>query len=140
VWCNWSKETGEKVIGGAEIVQFTYGSNKGYLGSAKGLFVGCGRAHFNADGEWHHVQMTIHLNDVGQTNGRIDACYDGKRYFSRQNIVFRLTPTLVINGILFQSFFGGSGIKYAAPKSTHVDFADFALYQYPANVQPGLCL
>ena len=49
-------------------------------------------------------------------------------------------PDLNINGVVFQTFFGGFGPDYAAPIDTSIDFADFALYSYPASSTPGLCV
>src|SRR5579883_2157720 len=126
MWCDVTP-SGSKVKGGGEVLQFTYGSNLGATGTKYGTFLGCGNWTFQADGLWHNIQQTIHLNDVGQSNGRIDVCYDGKLVVTQTNIIFRKTASLGLTGILFQTFFGGSGKTYATPIDTYADFADFAL-------------
>ena len=140
MWCDYNSRTKEKVRAGGEILMFTFGSNKGTYGTAYGTHLGCNNWKFASDGKWHNIQQTIHLNTPGKADGRIDSCYDGQLVLVQENITFRTTPTLKTNGIIFQSFFGGSGPDYATPKNTHIDFADFSLYSYPASSKPGVCV
>ena len=140
MWCDYARETGTKLVAGGEIAQFTYQSDKGLYSSSKGKFIGCGTWKFVPDGKWHNIQQTIRLNDPGIANGRIDVCYDNKLVYTVKNVMFRTVDSLKINGIIFQSFFGGSGSEYATPTSTYADFADFAIYSYPASAPPGLCV
>lgn len=140
MWCDYSQETKRKLIAGGEIVQFTALSNQGLYGTDKGKFIGCGTWSFAPDGKWHNIQQTIHLNDLGKANGQVDVCYDGKLVYTAKNITFRTVSTLGINGVLFQTFFGGSGKEYATPISTYADFAGFEVYAYPATAPMGLCI
>ena len=140
MWCNYVHPTQKKVRAAGEVLLFTKGSNKGLYGNDYGTEVGCNNWHFSADGQWHNLQQTVYLNDPGVANGRIDVCYDGNLVLTQTNITFRTVPTLNINGIIFQTFFGGSGVDYATPINTYVDFADFALYNYPKSVVPGTCI
>jgi hypothetical protein len=140
MWCDYVESTRKKVRAGGELLLFTPGSNKGLYGHSYGTHVGCNNWHFSADGQWHNLQQTIHLNDPGVANGRIDVCYDGNLVLTETNVTFRTVDKLNIDGILFQSFFGGSGADYATPTSTYIDFADFALYPYPATAAPGACI
>ena len=139
MWCNYVEPTKKKVRAGGEILLFTYDSNKGTYGHSFGTNLGCNNWHFSADNQWHNLQQTVHLNTPGVANGRIDVCYDQKLVLTQKNIMFRTVPTLNINGILFQTFFGGSGSDYATPISTYMDFADFALFPY-TSPKPGVCV
>ena len=140
MWCDYVESTQRKIRGGGQLLLFTKGSDKGLYGHDYGKNLGCGNWRFSADGKWHNLQQTVYLNDPGVANGRLYVCYDGNLVLTEKNIMFRTTPELSINGILFQSFFGGSGAEYATPKSTYVDFADFALYSYPTSRAPGTCI
>lgn len=140
MWCDWIEPTNKKVTAGGQVLLFTYGSNKGLYGHDYGTALGCNNWSFSPDGKWHNLQQTVHLNDPGIANGRLDVCYDGNLVLTQTNITFRKVPTLKINGILFQTFFGGSGAKYATPINTYVDFAGFSLYSYPTSSRPGLCI
>lgn len=140
MWCDYAQETRKSVTAGGEVVLFSYGSDIGLYGTDKGKFIGCGTWRFAPDNKWHNIQLTIHLNDVGKSNGQINVCYDKKFVYSVKDIAFRLTSSLNINGILFQSFFGGSDKSYATPIDTYVDFASFEIYQYPSAATPGMCV
>lgn len=140
MWCDYNPQTRQKFTGGGEVLLFSVGSNKGTFGTVYGTFLGCGVWKFLADGNWHNIQQTIHLNDIGKANGRLDVCIDGIPVFTQKNITFRTVSSLQTNGILFQTFFGGSGKEYATPIKTYADFADFALYLYPPTAPAGLCV
>ena len=140
MWCDWAEASNAHPVGGGELLLFTYGSNKGLYGHPYGTSLGCGNWKFSPDSKWHNLQQTVHLNDPGKANGRLDVCYDGNLVLTQTGITFRTVSTLNTNGILFQSFFGGSGSADATPISTYADFADFALYDYPTTSPPGLCI
>jgi len=140
MWCDYDRASKQKFVGGGEVLQFTVNSDKTLYGTVNGTFLGCGVWKFLADGNWHNIQQTIHLNDVGKANGRIDVCIDGLPVFSQPNITFRTAESLQTNGILFQTFFGGGDSSYATPIDTYADFSDFALYLYPTTAAAGLCV
>lgn len=140
MWCNYIESSKQKVRAGGEVLLFTKNSNEGPYGHSYGTNLGCNNWHFSADGKWHNLQQTIHLNTPGIANGRIDVCYDGKLVLTENNIIFRVAPELAITGIVFQTFFGGSGSDYSTPTDTSIDFADFALYAYPNASPLGLCI
>lgn len=140
MWGDWASSTNLKYIGAGQLLQFTLGSNLEPFGTRNGTFLGCGNWIFVPDGKWHNLQQTIHLNDVGKANGRIDVCYDGIPVMTEKNISFRNTAQLQTNGILFQTFFGGTGKDYSTPIDTYTDFSDFALYYYPPSAPAGLCI
>jgi hypothetical protein len=136
MWCDYIEPAKQKVRGGGEVLLFAYNANKGKYGHKYGTHVGCNQWSFSADGKWHKLQQTITLNTPGIANGRIDICYDGKLVLSEKKVTFRTVPSLKINGIIFQTFFGGSGAKYAAPINTYIDFAEFKLLDNPL----GICI
>jgi hypothetical protein len=140
MWCDYNERSKKKFKGGGQLLQFTYQSNLSLYGHNYGMALGCGSWSFKPDGKWHNLQQTIHLNDIGKANGRVDVCFDGIPVFSQRNITFRTTSALVTNGILFQTFFGGSDKTYATPIDTYADFANFALYLYPPSAPTGLCV
>lgn len=82
---------------------------------------------FQADGQWHRVRQEVVLNTVGKSDGSITLYYDDRLAASAPGLRFRSTPRLGIDGVLFQSFFGGASIEWATPVETHVDFADFEM-------------
>ena len=140
MWCDYVEASKEKVQGGGGVLLFTYGSTKGTYGNPYGTNLGCNNWAFAPDRKWHNIQQTVHLNTVGKADGRIDVCYDGNLVLTQEGITFRTVNSLATNGILFQSFFGGSDASYATPVNTYADFADFALYSYPSSAPLGACV
>ena len=85
MWCDEPAAGGKNVSGGGEVLQFTYGSNKGPGGTNTGKPLGCNSWKFLADGKWHNVtsnklytSRTIQV----EANGTIDVCYDGVHVLS----------------------------------------------------------
>jgi hypothetical protein len=127
MWCDYVESTKKKVRGAGEVLLFSYDSKDGTYGHDYGTNLGCNQWSFAADGKWHKMQQTITLNTPGSANGHMEVCYDGKVVLKKTGITFRTISSLKINGIIFQTFFGGSGAKYATPVDTHIDFAEFKL-------------
>lgn len=84
-----------------------------------------------APGHWTAVVEEVRLNTVGQADGHIRLWAGGKLVIDRQGLVFRSTDALKIDGLYFDTFFGGQGPKYAAPQDTSIEFAEFAVYALP---------
>jgi hypothetical protein len=53
--------------------------------------------------------------------------FEGKLVVEARSLRFRDVPTLKIDGIFFDLFFGGSDPSWATPKDTYVEFADFSV-------------
>ena len=53
--------------------------------------------------------------------------FEEKLVLDQGNVVFRTVASLKIEGIFFCTFFGGNDPSWATPKTTHADFAKFAV-------------
>lgn len=71
-----------------------------------GFSVGRGAFTFPA-GEWTTVLQRIQLNDPGQQNGQIRLWVNGISAIELLNISMRDSADSVIQGMHFQTFFGG---------------------------------
>ncbi len=96
--------------------------------------IGLGRWHFAADGQWHHIEMQVELNNNSLAqlpNGSIQVWYDNKSVLSATGVKFRTpgTSQLEISGILFSTFYNSlrKGSTLTLPADAQVDFANFAL-------------
>ena len=78
-------------------------------------------------GQWHHIETLLVLNTPKQANGTIRTWLDGKPVLNRNNIRFRLTNGLEIERLLFSSFFGGNGRKWAPKKNEKLYLDDFVV-------------
>jgi hypothetical protein len=70
---------------------------------------------------WNKVTIRVKLNDVSKANGELEIDINGgnQRY---NEIVWRTNEDVGLREIIFETFFGGSTIKYATPVDTHSYF------------------
>lgn len=78
-------------------------------------------------GRWYHIEQEVVLNEPGQENGRIRLWVDGAQVIDRDDVMFRTTDELKIEGIFFSTFFGGGDLSWATPEDVYVDFAEFSV-------------
>lgn len=91
-----------------------------------GTSIGRGNWRFLPN-KWYKLEQQITLNSVGQTNGQIQVWVDDKLVVDEKNLLFRTTDKLLIDGIIFSSFFGGEGLEWITPNSTYADFIGFTV-------------
>ena len=84
------------------------------------------RFHFRP-GEWHSITQELILNDPGQQNGILRMWVDNQFVGEEAGLLIRTVPSLRINGMFFEVFFGGNDDSWASTQDTHIDFADFTL-------------
>ncbi|KAI0317489.1 hypothetical protein OF83DRAFT_1058634 [Amylostereum chailletii] len=93
-----------------------------------GASVGRGAFSFTA-GEWTELAIRVLLNDEGQANGEIELFVNGDSKISVDGLIIAYsdtdTPTRA-QGIMAQSFFGGSDDSWASPQDQNIYFADFS--------------
>ncbi len=82
-------------------------------------------------GKWHTIQTRVTLNQAGKKNGVIKTWLDGKVVLNRYNMRFRFGNNLKINRLLFASFYGGHGAKWAPPHDTYAFIDDVRLSPRP---------
>ncbi|WP_224104972.1 polysaccharide lyase [Vreelandella aquamarina] len=98
-----------------------------YVVDFEGDSVGRGWWHYPT-GSWVTIEQEILLNDPQQENGVARIWIDGRPVLEQRNIVFRITPDITIDGLMFSTFFGGTGEGWRTPRDQYVDFADFRFY------------
>ncbi|XWK86332.1 MAG: hypothetical protein U7127_19190 [Phormidium sp.] len=99
-----------------------------YLPTSKehGTSLGRGNWQFKP-GNWHFIEQEVILNQPGKNDGRIRVWLDGKQVLEQDELTFRTTNDLKIEGILFSTFFGGGDPSWATPKDVYADFANFSV-------------
>ncbi|PMR78237.1 hypothetical protein C1H70_15830 [Halomonas urumqiensis] len=98
-----------------------------YVVGLEGVSVGRGNWTFPT-GEWISVEQELILNDPDEANGVARLWIDGRPVLEQRDIVYRTTPELTIDGLMFSTFFGGNGKEWRTPRDQHADFADFRFY------------
>jgi hypothetical protein len=95
-----------------------------------GLSINRGGWRFKA-GIWQLLEQEVRMNNVGERDGVLRVLVDGKLIFDLNDIEFRTTHVLNIEGIAFSTFFGGGDASWATPRTVNIDFcgievSDFA--------------
>ncbi len=98
-----------------------------YVVGFEGASIGRGFWHFPV-GRWVQVEQEVVLNDPGQKNGVVRIWIDGQPVLEQQKVVFRTTPDITIDGLMFSTFFGGTGEGWRTPRDQYVDFAAFRFF------------
>ncbi|KAI0317482.1 hypothetical protein OF83DRAFT_1263303 [Amylostereum chailletii] len=93
-----------------------------------GASVGRGAFAFTP-GRWTTLSMRVLLNDAGQANGQIELFVDGQSTIAVDGLIIAHsdsdTPTRA-QGIMAQTFFGGSDDSWASPRDQNIYFSDFS--------------
>jgi hypothetical protein len=98
-----------------------------YVVGHEGDSMGRGSWHFPT-GRWVTVEQEVVLNTPGESDGVVRLWIDGHPVLEHRELVYRTVPEVGIDGLMFSSFFGGTGEKWRTPRGQHVDFAAFRLY------------
>lgn len=78
-------------------------------------------------GDWNTVVLRVKLNTVGQNDGVLQISINN-RTLTYDKMNWRTKDSVSINGILMQSFFGGSGESWATPTEQNILFSKFTVY------------
>lgn len=78
-------------------------------------------------GQWHHVTQKVRLNSVGQSNGILQVWLDHELVYSNHEVTYRYDDGLLIDGILFSSFFGGNKPKFASAQDTFIQVSSITI-------------
>ncbi|NQY87938.1 MAG: hypothetical protein HRT51_09350 [Colwellia sp.] len=78
---------------------------------------------------WYLLEQCIKQNTFdeqgnAQPDGEVDVYIDGEHLVHTNQLTFRLTPQLIIDQLLFTTFFGGASSEYAADRDEYIDYAD----------------
>ncbi len=100
-----------------------------------GTQLGTGSWNFEP-GKWQKISQYLELNTPNQNNGSVKMWIDGVEKFSVNNLNFRNSLDLKIDGILGHTFFGGNDSSWASPKTQKLWWADFDVKAIPNLLQP----
>lgn len=78
-------------------------------------------------GKWYTIQTMVQLNQAGKKNGVIKTWVNGKVVLNRPNMYFRKGDNLKIDRLLFSSFYGGNGPKWAPKRDSYAFIDDVRL-------------
>lgn len=77
--------------------------------------------------KWHTITQHVKLNTPNQSNGILQAWFDGTETFYSDTILFRKDEKLKIDQILFSVFLGGDNDSWSSLKDEYICFDDFRI-------------
>lgn len=87
-----------------------------------------GRGAFTfPDGAWTTVAMRVLVNDAGKANGEIELFVNGQSKISVGGLILAHTDDVRAQGIMAQSFFGGSDETWQSPQDQSIYFSDLSV-------------
>jgi len=78
-------------------------------------------------GRWVRMEEEIVLNTPGASDGLLRVWVDGQLRLRHDDIRYRSSATLGIDGVMADIFFGGKTVDWAAPADTYVRLTPFTL-------------
>ncbi|TDL21294.1 hypothetical protein BD410DRAFT_724617 [Rickenella mellea] len=93
------------------------------LNTDYGWSVGRGAWTFPS-GEWVTVAERIKLSDPYEANGEVEVWFNGESVINVQGLELRNDTSSIVQGMHFQTFFGGSTVDWASPVNQTAWFAD----------------
>ncbi len=83
---------------------------------------------FNSN-RWYNLEMCLKENGFSESgealpNGEVKTYIDGELKQMKDGLIFRLEPELIVDQLLFTTFFGGNSAKYQADRNEYIDYAD----------------
>ncbi|OBZ65906.1 hypothetical protein A0H81_14112 [Grifola frondosa] len=106
-----------------------------------GFSVGRGAWRFTP-GKWSTIAQRVKMNDVGHANAEIEVCVDGVSVILVTGLILRTEegPDSRVQGLHFQTFFGGNSTDWASPKDQKAWFANIsgAILESPSAMRDEL--
>nr|WP_158612799.1 heparin lyase I family protein [Erwinia sp. JUb26] len=107
-----------------------------YLPSSKKWGTGLAKNTWTfSRGQWTKVTMLVQLNSPNHTDGKIRLWIGGEKVAELANVVFRNNENLLINGLLFSTFFGGNNSSFAPRTDQYIDFKNVMISK---NISPEM--
>jgi len=83
-------------------------------------------------GRWVSIEQEIVLNTPEAADGVVRIWVDGRLSLERRDLRWREHAGVLIEGLMFSTFFGGKDASWASPEDQEAVFADFRLGTAPA--------
>lgn len=99
-----------------------------YLPTSENYGTSIGRGNWQFQpGIWYKLEQEVKLNTPHLADGQIRMWVNDRLVLEQDDVSFRSTDSLQIDGIFFSTFFGGGNSSWATPQDTYIDFADFSV-------------
>ena len=88
-----------------------------------GQSIGRGTIQF-VRGKWHRLEQDVVLNQPGTADGILRVWVDGTLVLERRDIPYRTQASIGIEGLMFNTFFGGHDATWASPRDQKIQIGN----------------
>ncbi|GAB4823472.1 hypothetical protein N2152v2_010518 [Parachlorella kessleri] len=86
-------------------------------------------AFYFQPGQWHHIALTVQMNDVGQANGVVEIRVNGERKIYYNQVAYRTKPGIQVDSVVFSTWYGGGDATWSPTEETFTLFKNIQLYR-----------
>ena len=79
-------------------------------------------------GQWQRLEQEVIVNHLGQKDGVLRVWVDGRLVVNRTDILYRVSNSVLVAGLMFSTFFGGHDLSWASPLRQIAFFRDFQFF------------
>src|SRR6266446_1498905 len=79
-------------------------------------------------GQWQRLEQEVIVNYIGQKDGVLRVWVDGRLVVNRTDILYRVSNSVLVAGLMFSTFFGGHDLSWASPLRQIAFFRDFQFF------------
>ncbi|MCH2109014.1 MAG: hypothetical protein MK135_06775 [Polyangiaceae bacterium] len=84
---------------------------------------------------WHRVQHHLKMNTPGESDGVLEAWFDGELAYQTQELLYRrANASFAIDTLYFSTFYGGGDSSWAPDAPTFVEFDNFIVATEPIEL------
>lgn len=79
-------------------------------------------------GKLHTIVEEVVLNNSSRSDGVLRLWFDDHLVVERSGLLLRNNSKVLVNGLMFATFFGGSDASWASPQAQWAEFSNFRLW------------
>ena len=79
-------------------------------------------------GQWQRLEQEIIVNHIKYKDGVLRVWMDGRLVIDRADMLYRVDDNVLVNGLMFSTFFGGHDPSWASPKTQVALFRNFQFF------------
>jgi hypothetical protein len=79
-------------------------------------------------GQWQHLEQEVIVNHLGASDGVLRVWVDGDLVVNRTDMLYRVSDSVLVAGLMFSTFFGGHDPSWASPRTQAAFFRNFQFF------------
>lgn len=75
------------------------------------------------------ISQRVKMNTIGESDGVLELKVNGNTLYVKEDVMYRSNSDVVVDSLLFTTFFWGNDESYASPRDTFINFSQFKIQQ-----------